>query len=286
MPLLHHWDLLSLPLLVGGCVLVLYERGRLRLAPRRRVAPQEWSFRVGVALAVAMWVSPAGYWAGRELVARAGQDLVVAFVAAPMMVLGGPWAALAAGVSARGPVALESLRRRVAWRALSTPAVSVVAFLACFWVWHVPAVLDAAATSGALHGLEGACYLVTSLALWGQLVGSYPFSPPLDNLGRVWVLAVALVGCFIPAAAMIFVNKTWYPAFRHLPGAALSVTADQGMAAGLTWVLPVTSLGVVAFWTLTAWLAHDQDDDWQLAALVEQTRLKMATPVLPEPHRD
>ena len=260
--------------------MILHERGRRRLAQGGPgAAAQEWSFRAGVVVAALMWVSPAGYWAGRELFARSGQDLVLAFVAAPMIVLGGPWLALAAGVSRRGPAALEVARRSPAWRVMGSPVTVTVAFLAGFWVWHVPAVLDAAATSSLLHGLEGACYLVTGLALWGQLVGSHPFSPPLDNLGRVSVVTVALVGCFLPAAAMVFVDRTWYPAFRHLPGAALSVGADQGMAAGLTWVLPVTSLGVVALWTLTAWLNHDQDDDWRLAALVEETRLKMAADV-------
>jgi putative membrane protein len=274
---LAHWAFVAVPVVTGAVALLLHQRGCHRVVGSVPGAvAQEWSYRAGVAGAVMLWVSPAGYWAGRELFARMGQDLVLAFVVAPMIVLGGPWAKLAAGISPRGPGALQAARRSPVWRVVASPVTALVGFLACFWVWHLPPVLDAAATSSLLHGLEGASYLVTGLALWGQLVGSHPFSPRLDNLGRVSLVAVALIGCFLPAAAMVFVNKTWYPAFRHLPGAVLSVGADQGMAAGLTWVLPVTSLGVVTLWTLTAWLNHDQDDDWRLAALVEETRLKMA----------
>jgi putative membrane protein len=275
--LAHHWDPLSPALFIGVAVLAAYELGRRRLGPGRQdVAGQVWSFRSAVVLGVLTAVSPLGFWAGRSLTFLTVQGMLLTFVVAPMVVLAAPWTALAAARSpGHAAAAVEVLRRSRLWRVAGSPPAVVVAFLVSFWGWQVPPVLDAAARHPALHALQLVCYLVTSMALWGQLVGSRPFSPRLDYLGRTLLVVVALIGCWLPAAALVFEPRSWYPAFRHLADAPLGPMADQGLAGGTDWVLSVTALGAAAFWSLTAWLNHEEDDDWRLARLIEQTRTKM-----------
>jgi cytochrome c oxidase assembly factor CtaG len=237
---------------------------------------QAWLFRGGVAFALLVAASPLGYWSSKDLSARATEDLLLSYAAAPLLVLGAPWLALAAGVARDGAERLEGLLERCrsgrAWRVASSPVFALVAFSVSFWLWRVPPVVDAAPGSSALHGVELASCLLASLPFWGQLVGSEPFAPRLDILSRAGLVLVAMTVTFIVGVAMVFSNSSWYPAYRVTRGAYLSAVADQGVTGAAIWVLPCISLGVALFWVLIAWLNRDSDDDWRLAQLIDETR--------------
>jgi cytochrome c oxidase assembly factor CtaG len=237
---------------------------------------QAWVFRGGVALALLVAASPLGYWSSKDVSARATEDVLLSYAVAPLLVLGAPWLALAAGVARDGAARLEEWLERCrpsrAWRVVSSPLFALVAFSVAFWLWRVPPVVDAAPGSSVLHGVELASCLLASLPFWGQLVGSEPFAPRLDMLSRAGLVLVAMTVTFIVGVAMVFSNSSWYPAYRGTRGAYLSAVADQGVTGAAIWVLPCISLGVVLFWVLIAWLNRDSDDDWRLAQLIDETR--------------
>ncbi len=286
MILLQHWSAPPVPLALGLVALLAFERGSRSLAARgsRRSgqSAQAWWFRSGVVLAVLVVASPLGWWAGRELSALTLQDCVETFVAAVMIALGGPWDEIAAGLSpAQGTARFARLRRNGWWQAAGSPIVAVVAVLLPFLVWHVPAVADATVSSPFLHGLELATSLVGGLMFWVQLVGSHPFSPRLDHLARVSVIGAVLVGVWVPGTILVFESSVWYTAYAHLAGTWLPAVDDENLAGGVIWVLPVLMLGMVGFWTMTSWLNREEDDDWRLHRVIEQTRARMGVTTEP-----
>jgi cytochrome c oxidase assembly factor CtaG len=276
--LIDHWGAPPVALGAGAASSLLYERGRRRLA-QAPPAGQSWLVRGGAAVALITVCSPLGYWSGLDASARATEDVLLAYLAAPLVVLGAPWLPWAAGMGRGGEERLERwlARRRGtrAWSVVSSPAFALVMFLLLFTVWWVPSVFDAGARSGAVRGAGLAASFLATMLLWGQVVGSRPFTPRLGLASRAWVLLAWLAVTFVVGVAMVFSNTAWYPAYDHVRGAYLSAVADQSITGGVIWVLPAISLSVVLFWVLVAWLNRDNDDDWHLARLIEDTRSRM-----------
>ena len=84
------------------------------------------------------------------------------------------WAPLLAvlGIS---PAMAAAASRLSAWRLLTQPAVALTIWLGSYYVWHIPAVYDAALRhQGSLIHLEHACYFGTGVLVWWPLVQDAP----------------------------------------------------------------------------------------------------------------
>jgi putative membrane protein len=84
------------------------------------------------------------------------------------------WAPLLAvlGVS---PAMADAASRLRLWRLLTHPVVALPLWLGNYYLWHVPAIYDAALRQGSwlLH-LEHACYFGTGFLMWWPLVQDSP----------------------------------------------------------------------------------------------------------------
>lgn len=265
MIVLQHW---ALPPFAAGLlvVLALHERGLRRLRrhggdgrPPGAAARQARLARAGLGWAALLWISPLGYWSHELIFARTSLDLGLACLAAPLIVLGAPWRAVAAGAR-RGTPAPPGEPSQPA----PLGAVTVLGlWLAVFIAWNIPGLLDPTVTSAPLRNLEAACYLAAGTLLWMHIVGSHPFSPRLGPLPRVGLILGVLGPCWIDGAAMIFARNVWYRAFAGGPGTPFSRIMDQSMAGGITWVLPLLPLGITAMWCFAAWL-DGEEEEWEL----------------------
>lgn len=293
MIVLEHWGLgpVSAALLVLGA---LHEQGRLRLRrwgvversrTRRDSSRQAWLFRLGIAWGVVTLVSPLGYWSHELLFARMSLALSFACLVAPLVVLGAPWSALAAGLGlhprwqgSQAPSARtkEPTRRFVP----GGPLVALAAYAGLLGIWQVPGILDPSVGSSALWALELICDLTAGSLLWLQLVGSHPFEPRWDPAARVVLVACSLWVTLIIGVAMVITHSAIYPAFRGGPGTPLSRVMDQGVAGAITWVLPLITLGTAALWCFSEWLRRDEEE-WRLGELLEGTRTR-ALPSSPD----
>jgi cytochrome c oxidase assembly factor CtaG len=84
------------------------------------------------------------------------------------------WAPLLAVLGISRPMA-DALARSRAWRVVTHPAVALPVWLVDYYLWHIPAVYDAALEhqSWLIH-LEHACYFGTGLLVWWPLVQNVP----------------------------------------------------------------------------------------------------------------
>ena len=84
------------------------------------------------------------------------------------------WAPLFAVLGASRGMAAALARRRV-WRALTHPAVALPLWLVNYFVWHVPAVYEAALDHQTwLIHVEHACYFATGIVMWWPLLQDAP----------------------------------------------------------------------------------------------------------------
>ncbi len=213
----------------------------------------------GLAVAALALVSPLGYWSYRLIWIRSLQDMLLAVVAPPLIVLGAPWLVLWRGLgrTTAQPAADEPGYTAPHW--LSWP-VAVTAGFAVIWCgWHVPALYDGALHHPAVYAAEVLTYLVAGVVFWLQLIGSRPFSPMFGPLYRVMLIAATVLASTILAMVLGFGANVIYPGYLGPAGGhRLSVVADQQAGGAELWVLVLLPYVIAGIFLLNQWLNDEE----------------------------
>jgi putative membrane protein len=136
-----------------------------------------------------------------------------------------------------------SWRRRVArgtqtfaylfgWDILSRPLAATAVHAAAIWVWHVPAIFDAALGSEALHWLQHLSFFVTAMFFWWSL-----FS--LRYRGGIAIAALFFTGLHTAAlgALLTLISEPVYPLQAKLAAAwGTDPLRDQQLAGLIMWI--------------------------------------------------
>jgi len=135
------------------------------------------------------------------------------------------------------PVTRRIQRIEQAAGPLGHPATALVLYVAGMWLWHVPALYDAALEHPVLHALEHVTLLGGALLLWWPIAGRLPEWPRPASLVQLLYLFLCTVPMTLAAAPITLADGVLYP-FYLSPRAAwpLSPTADQEAAGILMWL--------------------------------------------------
>ena len=220
---------IALPLLTLLCWLP-YERRTRTLARAQRPVPtwRKWCFAAGLAVLAIALSTPADSLADQLLVAHMAEHLLIGDIAALLLVLG-----------VTGPLLAPMLRiKAISWlRVLTHPVVALVVWSVNFYVWHIPALYQAALRHEAVHAIEHASFLAFGIAIWMALLGPLPKPTWFTNGARlVYIIAVRLAGTVL-ANVLVFGSHPFYP--YYLTGDAhwhISPLGDQVAAGGLMMV--------------------------------------------------
>jgi putative membrane protein len=186
------------------------------------------------------------------------QHLILMLVAAPLLVLGEvplallwalprPWRR-ALGLALRAPALYG------AWRALSSPICAWLLFTAALWVWHAPALYEAALRDEAVHALEHLGFLGTALLFWWALLRQGG-----SGAARSWralpYLFATLIQSGLLGALMTFAAQPWYPAYAPLvPPWGLTPLQDQQLAGLIMWIPGGALFTLLTIGYFAAWL--------------------------------
>jgi putative membrane protein len=154
----HPEALLATALLVAAYAFAL----RRHPASRARVA----CFGAGVALLVAISVTPLDALSYHLLTAHLLQNVALAEWAPLLLVAGIP------------PALAARLGRLPAVRALVHPLVALPLWIGTYVLWHLPPAYDTALEHAALLHLEHASYLVAGSLLWWPVLHDEPWRVP------------------------------------------------------------------------------------------------------------
>lgn len=243
--------------LVGA--FVVYLRGWRPADGRRRA----WAFVTALLLIALALLSPVEAASGVLVSAHMVQHLLLVSLAAPLLAVSSPGAALLRGspfsvrramVSARRSLRIDVARLRM----LRHPTARWSLFVGTFWLWHASALYGAAVEQPLLHVAEHVTFLGTAVLVWSVIVG-HPAARLPPMLAAVAVFGLALQSVLL-SALLTFAPSPWYDPYADPPPAwGLDALADQQLAGVIMWVpagVVHTAIGIAL---IARWL-HANDD--------------------------
>jgi putative membrane protein len=255
------WSFEPFVLLALAASALLYVRGV------RRFRASAVSFAAGwLALAAAL-VSPLDALGGTLLSAHMAQHGILAGVAPPLLLLGRPGGAFARGLQPvfkrwRGAIRIWRGLGRLA-RALSTPMRATVLHGLMVWVWHAPALFNAAVEHEGVHALQHISFFVPALLFWRALLDG----AAKRRVGAAFAAAfVTFMHTGLLGGLVTMAPEPLYAAYLgHTELWGLTALADQQLAGLLMWVpmgLPYLAAGLV----LASRLVRTDLDDLDLSS--------------------
>lgn len=216
-----------LPATLSG---VLYALRAHALAGTPRAVPRwrQWCFHSGLLLIVATLASPLAHLSDELFLAHMAEHLLIADIGALLLVLG-----------LTGPVLAPVLRIRAIdrLRVLAHPAVALPLWALNLYLWHLPALHEAAVRHEALHALQHLGFVFFGANMWMALFGPLPMPSWFGNLAKlVYITAVRLTGAVL-ANVFVFAGTVFYDVYR--PGEAywdVSPAGDQNTAGAIMMV--------------------------------------------------
>ncbi|MBA2523461.1 MAG: cytochrome c oxidase assembly protein [Solirubrobacterales bacterium] len=204
-----------------------------------------------VVLAVA-YLSPLDGLADELLTYHMVQHLLIMDVAALFFVLG-----------LTGPVMQPLLAMRgFRWlRHLASPIIALVIWAALLYVWHIPALYQAATfDSNFVHAIQHLCFITAGIAFWMSLLGPLPKPAWFGGAASAgFVFGLRLIGAVL-ANILMWSGSVLYP--RYTAGEAehgISGLSDQGTA-GVVMMGESTAVTLsLLAWLLLRWARHDTE---------------------------
>jgi len=226
----------------------------IRLGDAGRPVPR-WRqafFLVGLLTLAVAYVSPIDRLSDELLTWHMVQHLLIMDVAALFFVLG-----------LTGPLMQPLLAMRgFRWmRHLANPVFALAAWAFLLYVWHIPALYEAATfDSNLVHGLQHLCFFFAGVAFWMSLLGPLPKPSWFTGAASAgFVFAVRLIGAVL-ANVLMWSSSVIYT--RYASGEAahgISPLTDQGMA-GVVMMAESTVITIaILSWLILRWARHDTE---------------------------
>ncbi|UGS38366.1 cytochrome c oxidase assembly protein [Capillimicrobium parvum] len=226
-------------------LLALYVWGVVRARrpwPWHRTA----AFALGCAVLAAALAGPIEARSDGDLPMHMVQHLLIATAAPALLALGAPIRLALAALPAEGRRALGRALHLRAVRVLAHPAVATGLAAAAMVAVHLTGLFDAAAGSGALHGLEHALLFWTALVAWMAVLAVDPLPHTPDAIGALAWVSVGMVAMTAVGAVLASDDA---PRYAHYPSLAAQQDAGTVMWLGGAALL-VPAACAVAMWAL------------------------------------
>ncbi|MDO9410751.1 cytochrome c oxidase assembly protein [Patulibacter sp.] len=147
-------------------------------------------------------------------------------------------------------VIMRPITRRVQWIEqrigfLATPWFGLVGYTLGMWIWHVPALYNAASEHTTVHLLEHMTFTAVGFLYWWHLLRPIPGRDRMTAMGPMAYMGVTKVTVGLLGMALTFAPKALYDFYSDQPTYwGLSAVADQGMAGALMATEQVLIMGV------------------------------------------
>ncbi|HST70309.1 MAG TPA: cytochrome c oxidase assembly protein [Solirubrobacterales bacterium] len=224
-------------------VAFLYAKRSLTLSQKGRPVPlwRQLCFASGLLIIVLAQASPIAHLGEELVIAHMVEHLLLGDVATLLMVLG-----------LTGPLLQPILAIRIfdRLRILAHPLVAFPLWVINFYVWHIPALYDAAYAGAPMHALEHMCFIFFGCLMWMPAFGPLPKPTWFTNAWKVgYVIAVRFAGAIL-GNVLMWSGSVLYPVYAEGERYwGISPLADQSTA-GVVMMVEGTFLGL----GLLAWV--------------------------------
>ena len=253
-----------LPATIAG-VLYALRAHALRGTPRAVPGIRQASFYGGLLVIVAT-LTMTGRLSDELFAAHMAEHLLIADLGALLLVLG-----------LTGPVLAPVLRIRAfdRLRVLAHPLVAFPLWAIDLYLWHVPALHEAAVRHSGVHALQHMSFVFFGANMWMALLGPLPKPTWFGNLARlVYVIAVRLTGAVL-GNVFVFGGHVFYGVYAAGERAhGISPGADQN-AAGAVMMIEGSLLTLGLFAWLFARTAREGEERQALLDLARQRGVEL-----------
>jgi cytochrome c oxidase assembly factor CtaG len=202
-------------------------------------------------------VSPIHHWGVQLFTIHMVEHELVMAIAAPLIVLARPGAAL---VWVLLPVARcwvgWALRRsgaRGCWAMLTRPGVATITHGVAIWAWHVPRLFEAAWDNVPLHRLQHVTFLVTGLLFWRALVRRRHPGLAAANLFTT-MLHTSILGVLIALAPRVL----YWSQTMNAGQWGLTPLQDQQVAGLIMWIPAAAVYALAALAFFAEWIRQSR----------------------------
>ncbi|HEX6086319.1 MAG TPA: cytochrome c oxidase assembly protein [Thermoanaerobaculia bacterium] len=245
------WDALTALSLLLILSLFFIGLARLWRSEGGRHTIRKWqaaAFVIGWLAAAIALLGPLDRWSDVLFSAHMAQHELLMLVAAPLMVLGRPYITLLHAW--RGAARLAK-----PLDAVTGPVFVLVLHAVVLWMWHIPALFEAALHSETVHVVQHLGFFITAALFWFALIhGRYGRLG--YGVGVLYVFATAM-HTQILGALLTFGTRIWYPTHAaRTTAAGGSAIEDQQLAGVLMWIPFGVVFLFVGLALFAAWLGE------------------------------
>jgi putative membrane protein len=172
-------------------------------------------------------------------------------------------------------VMLRPLTRRLmgierALGPLASPFTAIFVWLGTMYLWHVPALYDAALEHPLVHVLEHFSFFGAGLALWWPLVQPIPMRRTLTGLQPLGYIAAAKGGLAALGLLLAWSSTAYYSFYEDVPRIwGLSAVEDQNVAGVIMMVEQSLTLVLVMVWVFVRMLNRSEEEELRRERLEE-----------------
>ena len=176
------------------------------------------------------------------------QHELLMLVAAPLMVLGRPFLTLLHTIPAAARLAKPL-------DAVTGPVFVLILHAVVLWMWHIPALFEAALHDESVHVLQHLGFFITAALFWYALIhGRYGRLG--YGVGVLYVFATAM-HTQILGALLTFGTRIWYPTHAARTAAAGGNALEDQQLAGIVMWIPFGMVFLfVGLALFAAWLGE------------------------------
>lgn len=160
------------------------------------------------------------------------------------------------------PATRRLVRLEQALGRFAHPATGIGLWLGLVYLWHVPALYDAALKAPAVHALEHASFVTAGVALWWPLIQPVPMRHRLTGLGNLAYIAVAKAGLAALGLYLVWSSSVAYPFYESVPRVwDLSPVEDQNVGGAIMMVEQSIVLVICFFVLFVRMLVQSEQEE-------------------------
>jgi cytochrome c oxidase assembly factor CtaG len=153
---------------------------------------------------------------------------------------------------------------------LAHPATGIALWLFLMYLWHIPAMYDAALEHPGVHLLEHGSFFAAGICVWWPLVQPVPMRRRLTGLWPLAYIGTAKVGLAVLGLYLTWSTSVFYPYYETVPRIwGLTAIQDQNMGGAIMMVEQSLTFVTVLAWVFMRMLTSSEVDERRRERLEE-----------------
>jgi putative membrane protein len=154
---------------------------------------------------------------------------------------------------------------------LASPWTGIALWLVLMYVWHIPALYDAALESPIVHLLEHASFFTAGVCVWWPLIQPVPMRRPLKGFQAVGYIGGAKFGLAALGLYLTWSSTVFYPYYENVPRIwGLSAINDQNAGGAIMMVEQSITFVIALVLVFSRMLTQSEVDEQRRERLEER----------------